>query len=276
MAFQTIILEKQDGIATITLNRPEALNAVSEQMANELVEAVEDVAEDDSSRVLVIKAAGRVFCAGGDFNYEKVRTGEVAVEDLKVWPEIEKQVKRGKIPPKPQRKVILGLQNLDKPTVAVIQGFAAGLGLDIALACDMRIGSNKARFTIGYTSAGVAPDSGGTWLMPRVIGVAKTLELIFTGDTCDAEEAYRIGLLNRVVPAEQLEEETQKLAQKIASGSPIAFRLSKLMVYKGLAMDLDTALAFAMACVTIATGSEDYKEAIKSFAEKKLPVFKDR
>ena len=276
MAFQTIILEKQDGIATITLNRPEALNAVSEQMANELVEAVEDVAEDDSSRVLVIKAAGRVFCAGGDFNYEKVRTGEVAVEDLKVWPEIEKQVKRGKIPPKPQRKVILGLQNLDKPTVAVIQGFAAGLGLDIALACDMRIGSNKARFTIGYTSAGVAPDSGGTWLMPRVIGVAKTLELIFTGDTCDAEEAYRIGLLNRVVPAEQLEEETQKLAQKIASGSPIAFRLSKLMVYKGLAMDLDTALAFAMACVTIATGSEDYKEAIKSFAEKKFPVFKDR
>ena len=276
MAFQTIILEKQDGIATITLNRPEALNAVSEQMANELAEAVEDVAEDDSSRVLVIKAAGRVFCAGGDFNYEKVRTGEVAVEDLKVWPEIEKQVKRGKIPPKPQRKVILGLQNLDKPTVAVIQGFAAGLGLDIALACDMRIGSNKARFTIGYTSAGVAPDSGGTWLMPRVIGVAKTLELIFTGDTCDAEEAYRIGLLNRVVPAEQLEEETQKLAQKIASGSPIAFRLSKLMVYKGLAMDLDTALAFAMACVTIATGSEDYKEAIKSFAEKKLPVFKDR
>jgi len=276
MAFETIILEKKDGIATLTLNRPDSLNAVSEQMANDLVAAMADVSDDDEVRVLVIRGAGRVFCAGGDFNYDKVRTGEVAVEDLKVWPEIEKQAKRGKIPPKPQRNVILGLQNLDKPTVAVIQGFAAGLGLDIALACDMRIGSPKAKFTIGYTTAGVAPDSGGTWLMPRIIGVPKTLELIFTGDTCNAEEAYRIGLLNRLVPVEQLEEETLKLAQKIASGSPIAFRLSKLMVYKGLGMDLDTALAFAMACVTIATGSEDYKEAIKSFAEKKMPVFKDR
>ncbi|RLC92819.1 MAG: hypothetical protein DRI39_07520 [Chloroflexi bacterium] len=276
MAFETIILEKKDGIATLTLNRPDFMNAVSEQMANELVEAMSDVAEDDSVRVLLIKGAGRAFCAGGDLNYDKVRTGEMAVEDLKVWPEIEKQVKRGKIPPKPQRNVILGLQNLDKPTVAVINGFAAGLGMDIALACDMRLGSAKARFTIGYTTAGIAPDSGGTWLLPRVVGLPKALELIFTGDTCDAEEAYRVGLLNKVVPPEQLDEEAQKLGQKIAAGSPIAFRLSKLMVYKGLNMDLDTALVLAMACVTICTQSQDYKEAIKSFANKQFPVFKDR
>jgi len=276
MAFETITLEKKDGIATLTLNRPDSLNAVNEQMANELVEAMADVADDDDVRVLLLRGAGRAFCAGGDFNYDKVRSGEVAIEDLKVWPEVEKQVKRGKIPPKPQRNVILGMQNLDKPTIAVLQGFAAGLGMDLALACDMRIGSPKARFTIGYTTAGVAPDSGGTWMMPRVIGVPKTLEFIFTGDACSAEEAYRIGLLNRLIPAEELEEETAKLAQKIAAGSPIAFRLSKLMVYKGLNMDLDTALAFAMACVGIATGSEDYKEAIKSFAEKKMPVFNDR
>lgn len=276
MEFQTIILEKKDKIATITLNRPEALNAVSEQLVNELGDAIADVGDDDNVRVLLIKGAGRAFCAGGDFNYEKVRSGEIAIEDLKVWPEVEKQVARGKIPPKPQRRVILGLQNLDKPTIAVIHGFAAGLGFDIALACDMRIGSPKAKFTIGYTTAGVPPDSGGAWLMPRVIGLGKTLEFIFTGDICDAEEAYRIGLLNRLVPVEQLEEETLKLAQKIASGSPIAFRLSKLLVYKGLGMDLDTALAFAMATVSIATSSEDFKEAIKSFAEKKMPVFKDR
>jgi len=276
MEFGTITLEKKDGIATLTLNRPDVMNAVNEQMANELVQAVDNVAEDDSVRVLLIKGAGRAFCGGGDFNYDKVRSGEVAIEDLKVWPEVEKEVKRGKIPPKPQRKVILGLQNLDKPTVAVIQGFAAGLGMDIAMACDMRIGSPKAKFTIGYTTAGVVPDSGGAWLMPRIIGLAKTLEFIFTGDTCDADEAYRIGLLNRLVPAEQIDEEVAKLVAKIAAGSPIAFRLSKLMVYKGLEMDLDTSLAFAMACVTICTQSEDYKEAIKSFAEKKMPVFKDR
>jgi enoyl-CoA hydratase/carnithine racemase len=276
MEFKTIILEKKGGIAILTLNRPQALNAVSEQMANELVTAVGDVADDDTVRVLVIKGAGRAFCAGGDFDYEKVRKGEIAIEDLKVWPEIEKQVKRGKIPPKPQRYVILGLQNLDKPTIAMVHGFAAGLGWDIASACDIRIGSPAARFTIGFTTAGVPPDSGGAWLLPRLIGVGKALEFIFTGDTCDAQEAHRIGLLNRLVSNEQLEEETMKLAQKIANGSPIAFRLSKLLVYKGLGMDLDTAICFAMACVNIATASEDFKEAIKSFAEKKMPVFKDR
>ncbi|MCX5998180.1 MAG: enoyl-CoA hydratase/isomerase family protein, partial [Chloroflexi bacterium] len=216
MEFQTIILEKKDRIATLTLNRPEAMNAVNEQMANDLVAAVDNVAEDSETRVLVIKGAGRAFCAGGDFNYDKVRTGEVRVEDLKVWPEVEEQVKRGKLPPKPQKKVILGLQNMDKPTIAVLNGFAAGLGFDIALACDMRIGSPKARFTIGYTTAGLPPDSGGTWLMPRVIGLAKALEFVFTGEACSAEEAYRIGLLNRLVPAEQLDEEVKKLTYKIA------------------------------------------------------------
>lgn len=276
MPFQTITLDKKDGIATLTLNRPEVMNAVNEQMANELVEAIRDVGDDDSVRVLFIRGAGRAFCGGGDFNYDKVRTGEVKVEDLSVWPEVESQVKRGKIPPKPQRGIMLGLQNLDKPAIAVINGFAAGLGLDIALSCDMRIGSPKSKFTIGYTTAGVAPDSGGTWLMPRVIGIAKTLEFIFTGETCGAEEAYRIGLLNRLIPDEQLEEEVGKLGAKIAAGSPIAFRLSKLMVYKGLSMDLDTALAFAMASVRVCVASEDYKEAIKSFANKRMPVFKDR
>ena len=276
MAFQTIVLEKENRIATITINRPEAYNAVSEQMANELVEAVGEVSQDEEIRVLVIKGAGRAFCVGGDFDYSKVRSGEIAVEDLKVWPEAERVVRKGKIPPKPQRYVILGLQNLDKPTIAVVNGVAAGFGLDLALTCDMRIGSPRARFMIGYTTAGLPPDSGGAWLMPRVMGLSKALEYIFTGDPCDAEEAYRIGLLNRLVPAEQLEEEATKLAQKIALGSPIAYRLSKLMVYKGLEMDLDTALAFAMACVTIATSSEDFKEAIKAFAEKRLPEFKDR
>jgi len=275
MEFETLTLEKKDAIATITLNRPDAMNAVNEPMAMELVAAVEDVSEDESVRVLLIKGAGRAFCAGGDFDYSKVRSGEIAIEDLKVWPEAERVVKKGKIPPKPQKKVILGLQEMDKPTIAVVRGFAAGLGLDLACACDMRVGSPKARFTIGFTTAGIAPDSGGTWLLPRVIGVPKTLELIFTGDRWDAEEAHRVGLLNRIVPDEELDAEVDKLAHQIAAGSPIAFRLSKLQVYKGLEMDLDTALSFAMACVRICTESKDHKEAVKGFAEGKMPVFKD-
>lgn len=277
MEFKTITLQKEEGITTITLNRPDVLNAASEEMAMELVDAVDHVSEDDETRVLVVAAAGRAFCAGGDFNFAKLKGKETLTpEDLAIWPKTTRDVRRGKIPPKAQKHVILGLQNLDKPTIAVVNGVAAGFGFDLALACDMRIGSPKAAFVIGYTSAGVAPDSGGTWLMPRVMGVSKTLEYIYTGDPCTSDEAYRIGLLNRLVPAEQLQEESLKLARKIAKGSPIAYRLSKLQVYKGLGMDLETALAFAMACVTIATGSEDHKEAIRSFAEKKMPDFKDK
>jgi len=277
MEFKTIMLTKEAGITTITLNRPDVLNAASEEMAMDLAQAIDYVGEDDETRVLIITAAGRAFCAGGDFKFEKLKGKQVLTdEDMDIWPKTTREVRRGKIPPKAQRHIILGLQNLDKPTIAVINGVAAGFGFDLALACDIRIGCPKSAFVIGYTSAGVAPDSGGTWLMPRVMGLSKTLEFIFTGDPCTADEAYRIGLLNRLVPLEQLQEESLKIARKIAKGSPIAYRLSKLQVYKGLGMDLETALAFAMACVTIATRSEDHKEALKSFAEKRAPEFKDR
>jgi enoyl-CoA hydratase/carnithine racemase len=275
--FKTIKLHKEDGIATITLDRAEVLNAMSEEMAEDLAAAIDHLSEDDQTRVVIITATGRAFCAGGDFKFDKIKGKQVlAPEDLDIWPKTTREVRRGKIPPRAQRHIILGLQNLDKPTIAVINGVAAGFGFDLALACDIRLGSPKATFVIGYTSAGVAPDSGGTWLMPRVMGIAKTLEYIYTGEPCTAEEAYRIGLLNRLIPAEQLQEESMKIARKIAKGSPIAYRLSKLQVYKGLGMDLETALAFAMACVTIAVGSEDHKEALRSFADRRLPEFKDR
>jgi len=277
MELQSITLTKEERIATITLNRPEVLNAANEQMGLDLVEAIDNVADDDEVRVLIITGAGRAFCAGGDFKFDKIKGKEVITpEDIDIWPKTTREVKRGKIPPKVQKHVILGLQNLDKPTIAVVNGVAAGFGFDLALACDIRLGCPKTAFVIGYTSAGVAPDSGGTWLMPRVMGISKALEYIYTGEPCTADEAYRIGLLNRLIPIEQLQEESMKLARKVAQGSPIAFRLSKLQVYKGLAMDLETALAFAMACVTIATSSEDHKEAIKSFAEKRQAQFKDR
>jgi len=272
MELQTVILKKEERIATITLNRPEVLNAASEQLGLDLVDAIDNVAADDDVRVLMVTGAGRAFCAGGDFNFDKIKGKEVlTAEDLAIWPKTTREVRRGKIPPRIQKHVILGLQNLDKPTIAVVNGVAAGFGFDLALACDIRLGCPKTAFVIGYTSAGVAPDSGGTWLMPRVMGISKALEYIYTGDPCTADEAYRIGLLNRLISVEQLQEEATKLARKVAQGSP-----SKLQVYKGLGMDLETALAFAMACVTIATGSDDHKEAIKSFADKRQARFEDK
>ena len=259
---KAVTWETWDRISIITLNRPEKRNAFNAELISELAEHVAACEKDRRIKVVVITGAGKCFCAGGDLESQAVSEPDDPLERKK-YIEMAQQI-------------LLTLHRMPKPVIGAIRGVAEGAGLDLALACDMRIGSPKAAFVIGYTSAGVAPDSGGTWLMPRVMGVSKTLEYIYTGDPCTSDEAYRIGLLNRLVPAEQLQEESLKLARKIAKGSPIAYRLSKLQVYKGLGMDLETALAFAMACVTIATGSEDHKEAIRSFAEKKMPDFKDK
>jgi len=276
MEFQAIIFKKEDRIATITLNRPEVLNAINEQMGDELSRAIKDVSQDDDIRVLIIKGAGRAFCAGADFRFGMVRAEEVTPEKAEALPGFHEDLRKGKLLHKGQLDIILALQRLDKPTIAMVNGPAAGFGFDLTLACDMRIGSPEARFMVGFTKIGIPSDTGGTWLMPRIMGLGKALEYIFTGDFCNADEAYRIGLLNRLVPAEQLEEEAMALARKIAMGSPIAYRLSKLQVYRGLETDLETALALATACVSIAISSEDHKEGIRAFAEKRPPQFKGR
>jgi 2-(1,2-epoxy-1,2-dihydrophenyl)acetyl-CoA isomerase len=172
--------------------------------------------------------------------------------------------------------MILGLQRLSKPSIAMVNGDAAGAGFDLCLACDMRVGSDKSRFTVGYTRMAVVPDGGTTWLLPRLVGVGKALELILTSDFCDAEEAYRIGILNILTASDKLEEITMELATKIAKGPPIANRLSKMLVYKGLETDLETALQFLSACIPITVSSDDHKEAVRSFAEKRPPVFKGK
>ena len=277
MDFKTIILKREGGIATITLNRPEVLNGVSEEMGLELAAAVDSLAEDTGTRVVLVTGAGRAFCAGGDLDFSKFKDKEeITQDDIAFWPKTTGQVRKGILLPTVQKKVMLGLQNLPIPTIAVVNGVAAGFGYDLALACDIRLGSPKSTFVIGYTGVGVAPDSGGTWFMPRIMGIAKALEFLYTGEPCLADEAYRIGLLNRIIPVDQLQEEAMKFAGKVVNGAPIAFRLSKFQVYKGLQMDLETALGVALACVTIATGSADHREALKSFAHKRAPRFQDK
>ena len=276
MEFKTIIFKKEENIATIILNRPERLNAVNDQLVGEFAEAIARVADDDEIRVLIITGSGRAFSAGADFRFKEVKSEGMAVEGAEDLRSMHESMHKGKILNKIQSDIILALQRLDKPTVAMINGDAVGGGFDIALACDIRIGSTNARFMVGYTKMGVVPDGGGTWLMPRVMGLGKALELILTGDFCDAEEAYRIGILNKLVAPEDLQKTTMDLACRLAKGPPIANRLSKLLVYKGLEMDLETALEFLSSCVFIAVSSQDHKEAIQAFAEKRPPVFKDR
>jgi enoyl-CoA hydratase/carnithine racemase len=275
MEQKTVILEKNDGVAKITLNRPEVRNAISEQLLGELNLALDDIDQDEQIRVAVITGSGVAFCAGADFRFGSVREGKVEEEKAEDVSSLFKGIKSGRLHSK-DHAFTLTIQQLSKITIAMVNGDAIGGGFDLSLACDMRIGCPKTRFMVGYTRMGVIPDAGGTWLLPRVVGVGKALELILTSDFCEAEEAYRIGILNKLVPEEKLEETTMNLAARLARGAPIAQKLAKSMVYKGLEMDLETALEFLAASVSITVASEDYKEAIRAFANKRPPVFKGK
>jgi len=276
MSYETVIVKKENSIATIILNRPEKRNALNYQLTHELALAIEDVANDNQVRVLIITGAGRAFCSGGDFRFRDVKDGkftDVAAEAEDMGPEKD-AVKRGQLLPDILTRIILALQRMGKPTIAMINGYAIGTGLDIALACDMRVGSYNASFMVGQMRVGLVPDSGSTWLLPRIISIAKSLELILTADFCNAEEAYRIGLLNKLVPEQDLQKETIALATRLAEGPPIAQRLAKVQVYKGLEMDLETALQFALACTSITLDTKDHAEGIQAIAERRKPSFK--
>ncbi len=264
MEFETILLKKEDHIATITLNRPERLNAINTQMERDLAKAIKDVSEDDVVHVLIVAGAGRAFCAGGDI----ARMPAKGKAPRKRGAE---EIRRGF---RTVHEIIIGLQKMEKPTIAMVNGVAAGGGFDLACACDLRIGSPNARFMVAFVRLGLVPGWGGTWFYPRVMGLGKAAEFLFTGDFCEAEEAYRIGLLNRLVAPEDLERETHALASKIANGPPIALRLAKMQLYHGLEMDLETAMKVAAACETITVTSQDHKEGVSAFRRKRAPVYK--
>ena len=269
MDFESILLRKENWIATLTLNRPERLNAVTPKMAQEILSALEEVDNDDDSRVLVVTGAGKGFCAGADVGgmtggtQQGMGTARNAEEMRRYHSRVV-------------GRICLRLQKMQKPTIAMVNGVAVGGGFDVALACDLRIGSKDARFRNAFVKIGLFPGWGGTWLYPRVMGLGKALEYLFTGDFLGAEEAERLGVLNRMVVPEELEKETMVLARKIAQGPPIAIRLMKLQAYKGLQMDMETALEMAAACETITLNSEDHKEGVAAFREKRDAQFRGK
>lgn len=265
MDFETVILKKEGHIATITMNRPEMMNALNIQMLQEMVAAIDEIARNDDVRVVVLTGAGRVFCSGADISEGGKASG------LSGTPvEMHHNVRNS------YQKVALGLQRLDKPTIAMVNGAAVGAGCDFAFACDMRVGSEKARFRNGFVRVGLIPGGGGTWLYTRLMGLGRGLEFLFTGDFLEAEEAEHIGVLNKIVPAEDLERETMELAQKIANNPPLAVQMSKMMAYKALDSDLEAALEQAAACQALALSSEDHREGVNAFIEKREAQFKGR
>ncbi|MBI4288741.1 MAG: enoyl-CoA hydratase/isomerase family protein [Chloroflexi bacterium] len=275
MKYQTIVLTKEAGVATITLNRPEVRNAFNMRMTNELVDALHKVAEDDKARVLVLTGTGKAFCSGADFRYHEQRTGKLRPEMAEEIRPVLDGLKRGRFL-HGVTEIILAIHHMEKPTIAMVNGDAVGAGFDFALACDIRYASPSARFVVGFTRIGLPPDTGTAWFLPRLMGVNKALEMIYSGEFASAEQAERLGIVNRVIAASKLEAETLAFARKLAQGAPIAQRLSKHLVYEGLQVGLDSALIQAMSAIAIGIQTADHAEGVAAMAAKRPPVYKDR
>lgn len=264
--YQTIILEKQDHVARITLNRPDRLNALNRQMFRELNAALEDVASDKEMRALVLTGAGRAFCASADINEER-EGGDRLLGYMEPY-EIYQFIRSG-----PQG-ITLKIHQMQIPTIAMVNGLAIGDGFDFALACDIRVGCERTRFMNAFLQMGLVSNTGATWLYPKTLGVSKALELLYTGDWLEAEDALQAGVLTKVVPTEDLLEETMALAGRIASKAPVANRLVKGMVYRGLNQSLEEHLPEAAHAEVLSLATEDHREALAAFLEKREPRFK--
>jgi len=266
MNFETIILEKKDHIATITLNRPEALNAITMQMFDEVKSALQDINEDDDIRVMVLTGAGRSFSTSIDMKEGNARVGERLFADKSI--EEMRQIMRHR----PQQ-VILGIRNLEKPTIAMVNGLAIGDSFDWVLACDIRVGSERARFMNGFTITGLFPNTGSTWFFPRMMPLSRAFELLYTGEWMEAEEAHKWGILNHLVPEDKLKEETMALAQKIAQGPPASIRMIKLHAYRGLEVGLSIAMELAADGEALMMSTDDHIEGVSAMLEKRPPKF---
>ena len=264
MSYKCLQYEVQDRIATLTLNRPERLNALGDTLREDLYDAIMKSQADDNVGVLVITGAGRGFCSGGDVKSmsERNQSGQASPVQEKMSPSRD--------------RTVLAMRDCPKPIIAAINGAAAGAGMNLALACDMRIASTAAKFSQAFVKRGIAPDWGGSWFLPRVVGAAKAYELIFTGDSIDANEAFRLGIVNYVVAPEELMNETYKLARKIAAGPPVAIALSKRAIQHNENVDLRAGLEFETFIQGVARETEDSKEGVRAFMEKRAPVFRGR
>ena len=264
MTYECLLYDVKDRIATLTLNRPERLNALGGSLRDDLLDAVLKAGADEEVRVIVITGAGRGFCSGGDVKAMSEREKSGGGGDIR-----EKYV--------PIRdRIVLALRECPKPIIAAVNGAAAGAGMSLAMACDMRIASSNAKFSQAFVKRGLHPDWGGSWFLPRIVGTAKACELILTGDSIDAQQALDLGILNAVVAAEALMDEAYKLARKIADGPPVAIQLAKRAIYHNEDVDLKAGLEFESFAQNITKETEDYREGVKAFVEKRAPKFSGR
>ena len=265
MDYGNVLLEKEDGIATITLDRQEKLNSLTPQMRVHMRGALEDVAADESIRAVILTGAGRGFCAGAD-------VVTVAEQTETADDEAQRELL---LQPVSTPRLLDVIQRLNKPTICALNGVAVGAGIALALICDIIIASEQARLRIGFTRMGLPPADGTSFMLSRRIGTHRALELVYTNDIIDAKEMERIGLVNRVVPHDDLMKAAKELAKKMFQIPPITLALAKQCICKGaIAPEMESQIVFEHLVSKTLRETEDLKEAQRSFIEKREPVYK--
>jgi len=258
--FKHIVFEKSEGIATITLNRPEALNAFSKEVVDEVLQALQDVRNDENIRVVVLTGAGeRAFSAGADIKAMKGMNA-LKARELSLMGE----------------KLCRAFEDSEKPVIAALNGYALGGGLEVAMSCDLRIASETSRMGQTEINIGLIPGWGGTQRLTRLIGRTKAKELIYTGKMIDARTAEQLGIVNMVVPADKFRETVRQFALDLATKAPVALRVAKSLIDKGAEIGLDSALALEREGFGVVASTDDLQEGVSAFMEKRKPDFKGR
>lgn len=269
MEYKDILYRKEDGVATITMNRPQRMNAYTDLMIQELINAVDDAREDNDVKVMVLTGTGRGFCSGGDLFETGPPASKTPGEDT---PALSGAAWAREGPP----KLYLRLRWFPKPAIAAVNGTAVAEGVTMALLCDFSIVSDRAKFGLGIAGVGTNPDIGMLQLLPRYIGMGRALAYTLSNELIDAHEAHRIGLVTRVVPHDELEKVTKELATRLANGPAIALRMSKGAMWKLSGIDVESSSEYSALMEQIVSTTEDCAEGLKAFKEKRPPVFKGR
>ena len=259
--YETILYEKNSGIATIALNRPERLNAFDGRMHEELHDALDGAAADDGVRCVVLRGEGRGFSAGADLKSEELS---------REAPDLGEYLRRT------YSRTVTKMAAMEKPVVAALHGPVYGAGVGLALACDLRLAAESARFSVAFVKIGLMPDAGVSFFLPRVVGLGRAVQMSMLGDAVDAQEAYRIGLVNKVVPEGRLEEETAALADRLAAMPTRALGSIKRALYASFESDLATALEREAVGQTLCGRTADHEEGVAAFFEKREPNFAGR
>ncbi len=265
MAYEFLLYDVNDqGVLTITLNRPDCLNAFNDELSFEMQDALKQAEKDKAVRCVVITGAGRGFCAGQDLQSRSISATNGSV------PHLGESIRKRYMP------IISKIRNMEKPVIAMVNGVAAGAGASLALACDLRIVSEKASFIQAFVKVGLIPDSGACWLLPRLVGLGKAMEWMMTGEKVDAQTALASGLVNRVVSEEVLQSETMALANQLAQGPTKAMGLMKRATNRGLDLNIDDFLDLEADLQELAGRTADYKEGVSAFTEKRPAVFQGK